>query len=226
MPGATVEERALNLLPYVLQYHGALSVGELLAIAEHESIGFTKFAGPTVKACGAMGNAIGVWQVMSSCFATYRLNMTSACDLDKSTKQVARVLTVSHADMLTRAPEAKDNPTLHAYLLYVSHHAGRGGMDSLIDRTVTKVGHPLTVEAVYDASAADYKNGYLTVAQRASYWQQWAAPSAKVYAAPNPWAMPMLLTATALVATALATAVYLEHSGSRSRWVHWSPAYR
>jgi len=223
MPGATVEERALNLLPYVLKYHGDLDVGELVAIAEHESINFTKFLGPSTTACGATGNATGVWQVMSSCFDTYRLNASSACDLDESTKQVVRVLTVAHEDMLTRAPEAKTDAQVHAYLLYVAHHAGRGGMDSLITKARAATSGTLTVNDLYSASNDSYKNGYLTVSARAAYWRAWAGPAQKTYDAESPWAMPLLLTASALVAAALGTAIYLERSGSRSRWVHWAP---
>lgn len=234
IPGTTVEQRALVLLPYILDYCGPMNVGALLAILEHESK-----MGKNVNGAGTakLGAALGPWQIMTAYVSSYSVTTTSAFEPGASTKGVCGVLVKSHDIIMERVPEAANDLPLYAYLLYVAHNAGPGGMKTIINRTLAQVAHPITVDSVRPYAAAYVGStarepGYYAVAygssslneRGAAAWQQWAAPAVRITNAPSPWATPLLVTTGLLVLTALATAAYLEQSGSRSRWVHWAPS--
>lgn len=227
IPGNTLEERALVVLPYIEDYRGDLPAGPELAIGEHESVGWTRFNGVTVKACGSMSQARGPWQVMESCAASYGLTPSTSCDLDKSTRGVLGVHRKNAATIYSLAPEARNDLALFAYLLYLSHLAGLGGATTIINRAITASGHPLTVENMRSVTASylgstGREPGVYDVAQRAVQWEAWVKQVQPVLNRPSAWAAPMLVTALGMVAVALGTAIYLERTGSRSPWVHWA----
>lgn len=237
IPGATVEDRALVLLPHILRYCGPMKVGALLAILEHESnMGQNVNGAGTVK----LGPALGPWQIMTAYVSDYSVTTTTAFDPEASTRGACKVLLRAHTALLELVPEAAKDLQLYAYLLYIAHNAGKGGMTTIINRALAqKPSGTLTVDD-FRAVAMAYvgttarESGYYAVAygdqarneRGSAAWQTWVTPAENVWDAPSPWATPLLLTATTLVAVALGTAIYLEATGSRSRWVHWSPAYR
>jgi hypothetical protein len=229
IPGATLEEKALVVLPYIEDYRGDLPAGPELAIAEHESVNFTRFNGISVKACGSVSQARGLWQVMESCAPSYGLTPSSSCDLDESTRKVMAAHRKSAATIYELVPEAKNDLQLFAYLLYVSHNAGAGGMTTVINRAIAKSGHPVTIEALRPVAAAYVGStarepGYYSVSLRALQWEVWARQVQPILDRSSAWVAPLAVTSLALIGLALGTLAYLEHTGSRSKWVHWSPA--
>lgn len=217
------------MLRSIEDYRGDLPAGPELAIGEHESVGWTRFNGVTVKACGSMSQARGPWQVMESCASSYGLTASSSCDLDESTRGVLGVHRKSAATIYELVPEARTDLQLYAYLLYVSHNAGAGGMTTVINRTIAKSGHPVTIEALRPVAAAYVGStarepGYFDVSLRAVQWQVWVNQVQPILDRSSPWAAPMMVTALGMVAVTLGTVIYLNHTGSRSPWVHWVPS--
>lgn len=224
----TFEERALQVLGAVDKYRGPMPTGSLMAINEHESnLGENCYNTQEVFSKGvSIGHAIGPWQIMEGYVKDFGVTTTTAYDLDKSTKGVCKYRLVSHKSIEKLVPELFNDRgevsdlRTYTYLLYLSHFAGRGGMESSIAKA-RKTG-AVTPERT---PGYGHEAGLLETADRAAYWEQWAIDQrgAPVPFQESPQWLPILLGATMLATVGVA--IYLHQTNQRPRWLpQWVPA--
>ena len=223
----TFDERALKVLAAVDKYRGPMPTGALMAINEHESnFGENCYNTEAVDIKGVANHAMGPWQIMGpSYLSDFGVNATTVYDLDKSTKGVCKYRLVSHNSIVKLVPELFNDQggvsdlRTYSYLLYLSHFAGRGGMEKSI-ATARKTA-AVTPERT---PGYGHESGLLETADRAAYWEQWAIEQRGVPVpfVPSPQWFPILLGATMLATVGVA--IYLHQTNQRPRWLpSWVP---
>ena len=163
-----LDERALQFLAVVERYRGPIPAGALLAIAEHESDMGARGYNPEET---SGGHAYGPWQILEKHFADYGVSGETVSDLDASTRGVARKRKVAHQYIKELVPEALKDLRFYTYLLYSSHYAGNRALKNAMESAKNKYGKG-TVENMRDWGK---REGLTHTAERAEYWEAWAA---------------------------------------------------
>lgn len=148
------------------KYRGPIPFGSLMAICEHESVRFMPNA-INPEAVGNIGQARGPWQIMDAYQGDYGVNAATVFEVDASTRGAVSVRMKSHESIEQLCPEILGNLRDYTYVLYLSHFAGRGGMEKQIKKTQAK-GLPVTADTV---GGYGHEAGLKATADRASYWE-------------------------------------------------------